>query len=42
MRLMVMLSNVIMCWRDLTQACRNEQCIRMASRAGVVSGKLIS
>jgi hypothetical protein len=42
MQLMVMHSKVIVCWRDLSQACRDEQCIRTASCAGVVSGKLIS
>jgi hypothetical protein len=41
MQLMVMHSKVIVCWRDLSQACRDEQCIRMASRAGMVAGKLI-
>jgi hypothetical protein len=41
-RVMVMHSNVMVCWRDLRQICRDEQCIRMASCAGVVSGNLIS
>ncbi len=42
MRLMVVLSNVITCWRDLSQACRDKQCIRTASCAGVVSGNVVS
>jgi hypothetical protein len=42
MQLMVMHSNALLCWPDLRQGRRNEQCIRMPSRAEVVSGKLIS
>jgi hypothetical protein len=42
MQLMVMLSNGIVCWRDLTQARRDEQCIRMPWCADLVSGKVIS
>jgi hypothetical protein len=42
MRLMVMHSNFIVCWRDLFQRCRDEQCIRMPSRAGVITGNLSS
>jgi len=41
MQLMVMHAKVIVCWPDLSQACRDEQCIRMASRAGMVPGQLI-
>jgi len=41
MQLMVMHSNAFLCWRDLNQACRDEQRIRTPSRAGVISGKLI-
>ena len=41
MQLMVMLSNAIVCWRVLTQAPRDEQCIRMPWCADLVSGKLI-
>jgi hypothetical protein len=37
-QLMAMHSNDIVCWRDLTQLYRDEQRIRMPSRAGVISG----
>jgi hypothetical protein len=40
-RLMVVHSNVMVCWRDLSQACRDEQRIRMRSCADLVSGNLI-
>jgi len=39
---MVMQSNVIVCWRDLRQRCRDERRIRMASCADVISGNLIA
>jgi hypothetical protein len=41
MQLMVMHSNVIACWRNLRQACRNQQRIRPRSYAGVIAGKVI-
>ena len=42
MQLMVMHSNVIVCWSDLRQPYHDQQRIRTPSCAGVVSGKLIS
>jgi hypothetical protein len=40
--LMVMHSNVTVCWRDLFQPCRDEQRIRMPSCAGVISLNVIT
>jgi hypothetical protein len=42
MQLMVVLSNVIVCWRDLRHICRDQQCIQTASCAGVASGNRVT
>jgi len=41
MQLMVMHPKAFLCWRDLRQRDRDEQRIRMPSRASVISGNLI-
>ena len=41
-RLMLMHSNVIVCWRVLFRACRDQQRIRMRSCAGVYSLNVIT
>jgi hypothetical protein len=39
--LMVMHSNVMVCWRDLKQPCRDEQRIQTPICAGVYSGNVV-
>ncbi len=39
---MMMQSKAFLCWRELGQACRDERCIRMRLRAGVISGNVIT